>query len=362
MCLLNSVFNFKLFIMKNKAFVNFKNLISKDKSLSIELGNLFGRQGTGFVVVKDIPNFPQARENLLKKGYELLNQPKESLDHLRSKSEKYYVGYSDTPFVTDDGAKHKMMNSFVARSISDTCKSDVHKDFEEGFKNIWPSEKFKESFTSVGKIISECQHNLFRHLCVYIDNHIQGFYEKNHNEAINQIDVVSRLINYFPPENFASYMNNRTWDGWHTDYGYITAITHPMFFNKKAERTKIQFTCLQVMDRAGNSHEVKIEENDLLLITSNASLIFSGGLIPATPHVVKLEEEMPLNLSRVTMATFFQPNPDYIMNIPNGKSFEEIHKGTHYMNEYFENGITYQSYSDKLLDFLISRKNEKKNI
>ena len=348
--------------MKGKAIINFKNLISKEKSISSELGNLFSRQGTGFVVVKDIPNFDKARDNLLRKGYELLNQPKEKLDPLRSKSEKYYVGYSDTPFVTDDGMKHKMMNSFVARSISDTCKSNIHKDFEEGFRNIWPSENFKNIYVTLGKIISECQHNVFRHLCVYIDGNLPGFFDKYYNNSIEQIDVVSRLINYFPPENFANSMVNRTWDGWHTDYSYLTAITHPMFFNKSQTKTDLKFTCLQVMDRAGNAHEVKIEENDLIIIASNASLIFSGGLIPATPHVVKLENEMPLNLSRVTIATFFQPNPDFILRIPNGKSFEEIHKGTHHMNEYFENGITYQSYSDKLLDFLISRQKSKKNI
>ena len=114
--------------------IQFENLLRQDKGISNFIGNLFSRKGSGFVIVKNIPNYTHLRREILQSGFELMTGPKNKLDILRSNSSKYYVRYSDTPFVTDDGQKHIMQTSFVARPTSDTLKSSIYPDFEKGIK------------------------------------------------------------------------------------------------------------------------------------------------------------------------------------------------------------------------------------
>jgi isopenicillin N synthase-like dioxygenase len=109
------------------------------------------------------------------------------------------------------------------------------------------------------------------------------------------------------------------------------------------------------MDRMGRASEVVMPEDGLLVLPSNAMMILSGGLIPATAHQVMAGPGVPMHAHRTTLASFFQPQPDYPMAIPGGRSLAEIKAGSFHMSDFFEEGLTYGTYSDRLLDYLLTR-------
>lgn len=337
--------------------LDFSILVDNPLMVAKRIEYLFGQQGLGYCLITNIPKYDDLRSKLLEMGHKLLVKPKDELAYLRSKSKDFYVGYSDTPFVTDDGVMHTMHTSFVARPIKDSVNAPDKPELEQGLSNIWPQDdEFLTVFQEFGRIIATCQLELFKSISAWLETKIDGFFESTCNNIVKDHDVVSRLIDYHPVENYRKDGNDVIWDGWHTDYGLITALTHPIYWNEACTRVVCPKTCLWIKDRKGRQHEISISENDLVLIPSNAFLFLSGGLIPPTAHLIKLNQGIPKNLYRTTMATFFQPQPNYCLSIPSGLTFDEIKKDTFHMADFFEDNISFGAYSDRLLDYLISRK------
>jgi isopenicillin N synthase-like dioxygenase len=337
--------------------LDFSTLADNHPKVAEQIDRLLGPNGLGYCVITNIPKYDALRSKLLEMGHQLLIKPKDELAYLRSKSEDFYVGYSDNPFVTDDGIMHTMHTSFVARPLQETSIAPDKPELEQGLSNIWPkNDEFSTVFQEFGRIIAMCQLELFKSINKWLEKKVYGFLESACNNIIKDYDVVSRLINYHPVEDFTKDSDDITWDGWHTDYGLITALTHPTYWDAAGTRIICPKTCLWIKDRQGKSHEILISESDLVLIPSNSFLFLSGGLIPPTAHLIKISQGMPRNLYRTTIATFFQPQPSYCMSIPGGRTFDEIKKSTFHMSDFFEDGISFGAYSDRLLDYLISRK------
>lgn len=217
-----------------------------------------------------------------------------------------------------------MFCSFTARNLRNTVQYPRCPDMERDYENVWPTTlpNFKENFLSLGQMINSCQLNVLRHMSLYltkIDSSFNNRFHKDFGEVINH-DSYGRLITYFPPENYIHEKegDQYIWDDWHTDYSMLTALTFPLYFNKSGEIYPNKFSSLCLKNRQGKEVETYYEENELAIICSNALSILSGGNILVTPHSVRINKKIPLNLFRINLATFFQPNYDYVMNIPKG--------------------------------------------
>ncbi|MFM7204624.1 MAG: hypothetical protein ACKO6N_27950 [Myxococcota bacterium] len=175
--------------------------------------------------------------------------------------------------------------------------------------------------------------------------------------VVNNPDASSTPLAFFNvcPHKAGREDNDRTWDGWHTDYSLLTALTHPLYWDAHGERIDCPQTSLWIKDRTGSAHEVVMPEDSLLVLPSNAMMILSGGLIPATAHQVLAGQGVPRYAHRSTLASFFQPQPDFPLAIPGGRSLAEIKAGSYHMSDFFEEGLTYGTYSDRLLDYLLTR-------
>ena len=322
---------------------------------TIELvAHLLGGSGPGYCLIHDIPDYVRLRSSLLKMGHELLLQPKERLRPLRSESEEFYVGYSDTPFVTDDGVAHTKHTSFVARPLRDSVVAPELPVLERGLVNRWPDDpQFCAVFKDLGRVIARCELLLFKLLCEWLGIRHHTFSQEVGRPLAECHDIVLRLINYFPSIGVGD--DARTWDGWHTDYGLLTALTHPVYWDVDGERINCPRTSLWVKDRAGTASEVTMPEDCLLVLPSNAMMILSGGLIPTTAHQVVAGEGVPRSAHRTTLASFFQPQPGFPMAIPGGLSLADIKAGSFHMSDFFETGLTFGTYSDRLLDYLLTR-------
>lgn len=336
------------------ATIDFLPLLDASPETIEHLAYLLGGQGPGYCLIQNIPEFAHLRASLLKQGHALLTQPSAHLQRLKSDSEAFYVGYSDTPFVTDDGVSHRLHTSFVARPLRESVVAPGQPALELGLRNRWPDDPaFRAVFTTLGSLIARCEQLVFKGLMPWLDARLSPFLPSTGPSLAEHHDVVLRLINYFPSAGLEG--NDRTWDGWHTDYSLLTALTHPLYWGSHGERIDCHQTSLWVMDRMGRASEVVMPEDGLLVLPSNAMMILSGGLIPATAHQVMAGPGVPMHAHRTTLASFFQPQPDFPMAIPGGRSLAEIKAGSFHMSDFFEEGLTYGTYSDRLLDYLLTR-------
>jgi len=346
--------------------IDFQNLTSQSYDLSSDIEKAFGLNGLGFAVITNIPSYPEYRKKVLASGYKLTHEPEEVIKSISKPEIHNAIGFDDIPFITKGDKVNKMFCSFTARNLRNSLIYPSHPEMERDHSNVWPNSlpKFKENFLHLGKLINSCQANLLRHMSNYITQCDSSFNNKLANDFKDEIkqDSYSRLITYFPPDK---YIHERegdkyVWDDWHTDYSLLTALTHPLYFTKEGEVYPSGHSSLNIKDRQGNPHEVVYEENELAIQASDALFILSGGRLLATPHSVRISKKMPLNLFRINLAVFFQPNYNYIMNIPGGEEFKDIIKKDpmkfEFENAPFKNGMDYGKYFEDSLDYLLSRK------
>ncbi len=335
--------------------INFKNLI-ENKIMKNEIKNAFGNKGTGYVLIKGIPKFDELRQKVLKSGFNLAHQPKELLNSITKPEIDYSIGWDVSTFITEHDQKHSMFNSFTARCLRESLVYPKNKNLEKSHANVWPNIKnFKEDYTEFGKLIAKCQLELLRH----IDGYSNDFININvYKDLKDDHDAYNRLIIYNPIDNFPNKSAD-TWDGWHTDYSALTALVHPMYFEKNGDRFDCKYTCLNVINRNGEKITTQFDENDLLIQASDTIFILTGGEIAPTPHAVKLPKEMPKDKFRIQFATFFQPNYNYVMNIPNNMDYDDIIKkdplGLPYKTCHFKNNWEFADFYENSLNYLLNR-------
>jgi len=81
---------------------------------------------------------------------------------------------------------------------------------------------------------------------------------------------------------------------------------------------------LIVEDRKNNFHDLKYEEDEVLVQTGDAAFFISGGNIISTPHCVKISDGIPEDIYRATFVNFFDPPYDYKLFLPDGISINEM--------------------------------------
>lgn len=334
--------------------IKFKDLIN-NKLLKNEIKNAFSNTGTGYVLIKGIPKFNELRNKVLKSGYFLAHQPKTVLDSISKPDIDYSIGWDVSTFITEHDQRHSMFNSFTARCLKESLVYPKNKEMEKAHKNVWPDiPNFKEDFVEFGKLIANCQLEVLKHIDMYLNESISC---NVYNSLKNDHDAYNRLIIYNPIEKFNT--SNDTWDGWHTDYSALTALVHPMYFEKTGEIFPCKNTCINIINRKGEKSVAEFDEEDLYIQASDTIFILTGGEIPPTPHAVKIQKDMPKNKFRIQFATFFQPNYNYVMNIPNNMSYDDIIKkdplGLPYKTCNFKNGWDFGDFYENSLNYLLDR-------
>lgn len=322
--------------------VDYNKIMSKETNLNEEIHNAFGRDGLGLLVIKNIPNYPEKREKILKKGLDLSQLSEEKLLALEKPKANYHVGWGKGKSYTENDYEY-LCSHFYSRSTVDGLKCKDDPELEENYKNIWPKENdvpgFKNSFIEMGTLMTNVQINMLPHLDKYLQKVFMGYSGSTFTSFSHSHDSVSRLIIYHPSNSLPKEVlqsskgesAKKNWAGWHRDFGLLTVLTHPMYFtfNEKNNNlckigsNKIK-SGLLVEDRKNKIHDIVFSEDEVALQTGDASFILSGGNLIATPHAVKITSGIPENVYRVTMVNFFEPHYDYIMNLPENTTQREI--------------------------------------
>jgi len=292
----------------------------------------FGRDKLGLIVIKNIPGYIEKREKLLKQGFLLANLREEVLKKYERKEANYHIGWSKARAYTD-GDIEELTGHFYARIKTDHLIIPSEPETEKLFTNIWPQElpSFKEDFLSLGEVIFESQNLLMKHIDSYISHKAKHIYPNKSFEntfsriSMKENDLIGRLIVNFPA-NQAKTKEFNNWIGWHRDFGCITGLNRAMYFKPSGEPYKGVKSGLLIRNKDNIIIDLSFEEDEIALQAGDASFMLSGGIITATPHSVKITNDIPRDVFRVTYVNFLEPAYEFTMKLPFELSPEELFK------------------------------------
>ncbi|MEW5319135.1 MAG: hypothetical protein WDW38_010305 [Sanguina aurantia] len=121
-----------------------------------------------------------------------------------------------------------------------------------------------------------------------------------------------RLINYLPVDQPDESREQLCWRSWHTDFGGLTAISAPMYFD---DASGGRIPCpdsgagLYVKHADGTEVHAPIPDNGVLFLAGDALQDATGGAVRATPHLVRaVAGPAACTTHRAVFVLFLQPN------------------------------------------------------
>nr|VFK13996.1 MAG: hypothetical protein BECKLFY1418C_GA0070996_100524 [Candidatus Kentron sp. LFY] len=345
--------------------IDFNTLISTENEVDSSdiIENAFGLDGFGGIIVTNVPNFRKIREKALSNIYNLSQEPKEVLAAITKSdlSTLHEVGWHERKMNSAFGKSSKKFVSFFSRYPVETVIFPQDPCFEKENENIWPMTipRFKEDLIKLNMLLTPALLGLLRHFDKHLSGKIDNYKQDKFTDSFfDHYGHQNRLIAYSPLDEFESDIEDQyNWDNWHTDFGLMGTVTHPIYFTKQGEIYELDSTAYSLKDRHGQEHEGVFSEDEFMITAGDAMFIESAGYIPATPHTVEISPEIPRNIYRTQSVSFFEPQMNYRMDIPTGESFEEIierdpSKYDHRGIDEFKDGCYYKEFIDDLLEFL----------
>lgn len=339
---------------------DYNDLMDKNINLKKKVEEAYGLNGYGAAVIKNIPNFKEMRTRVLENMFKLSKEPDSVLEKIRKRDVVDPIGWNEDEFSSPDGKASKKFKSFLARYPNETIIYPKDPKLVQDSTNVWPStiKNFREDFVNINNFISSALFGLIRQFDNYLVDKIGPKFSLEKDLTNNYVNA-NRMIVYEPLDNFNIDVAN--WDHWHTDFGILTSVTHPLYFDKLGKPVELPYSSFWIKNRYGEEFECKYDKNDLLVQIADSAFILTGGFVPTTPHSVKANINCPRDLYRVNLVTFFENNYNYKMKIPTNETFKEIIEKDPLKYYYrhvdsFKNGIDYKEFTDLSLKYLLKTK------
>nr|VFK38063.1 MAG: hypothetical protein BECKTC1821D_GA0114238_100343 [Candidatus Kentron sp. TC] len=345
--------------------IDFDSLVSTDikDNLYESVEKAFGLDGFGGVIITNAPGFRETREKVLRNMYRLSREPREVLEAIAKTdaSGLHETGWSERKMNSPFGKSSNKFVSFYSRYPNETVVFPEDPEFEKGNENVWPVTipEFRQDLMDLNKLLASPLLGLLKYFDRYLSGRIDGDKQgKFVGSFLNHHSCHHRLIAYTPLDEFDTDTEDQyLWDNWHTDFGLMGTVTHPIYLTRQGEMRQLDETAYVLKDRRGREHRGVFSEDEFMITAGDAMFIESAGYIPATPHTVRISEGMPKDLYRIQSVCFFDPHMNYRMNIPTGESFGEIIERDpsgydHRVMDDFQGGCYYKEFLDGLLRFL----------
>ena len=138
--------------------LDFKLLSDSSFDFAAEIQEAFGPDGLGLLTVKNVPDFPTLRQNLLPLAARLAQLPDEVKTEYEDPESTYNFGWSCGKETLENGAPDTRKGSFYANPLCDRPSEDPSEISAEPAycrPNIWPKEvpELEGAFKALGKII-----------------------------------------------------------------------------------------------------------------------------------------------------------------------------------------------------------------
>lgn len=325
--------------------IEYEDLIS-DKDLSQMIIDAYGANSVGALAIRGIPNWLDMCHQTLPLAHSLAKLPKEELDKLEDEASMYNAGWSlgkekmgDTP----DFAKA----SFYFNPLVDDPSPELREEYPWALPaNKWPDEAsiphFKDRCKELGSVMKEVAVHLARHIDKLLVAQVPGYQAGLfHNAMDASIKAKSRLLYYFPIQPDADASKDATqgapktktdnWIAWHNDSGFLTCLASEIFVDhetgERIPNPEPETAGLWIADREGVETKIFIPGDAMGIQIGECLQVLSGGLLVATPHMVRGCKVTP-NVARISLPCFVDTPPTFPMCAPSGCTREDVFRHT----------------------------------
>lgn len=182
----------------------YEELLDETSDLTDKIAQAYGPEGYGICIVKNIPNYPQLRAELLPLASKLGQLPKEKLEKLEFPQHFYAVGWSHgkEKFL---GQRDFSKGSFYGNPQYDNIYPEGVEPPKEGdacAPNVWPKEDIPElehAFKKLGCFIVDVGLLLTKHIDKYLAKKLPTYEQGKMTRIIRDSKCCkARLLHYFP--------------------------------------------------------------------------------------------------------------------------------------------------------------------
>ncbi|KAJ3213851.1 hypothetical protein HK099_007166 [Clydaea vesicula] len=318
--------------------LDYNDLLNPNADLNSLIDKAFGNKtgSLGVCLVKNVPDLPLLRKNLLLLASEFTKLPSQTINKYVHQQSTYSFGWSHGKEIMNgkpDFAKGSYYNN-PTYEIPPSSKDPeyVKSNPFYGHQNIWPNQELPQlqpAFMDLGKKIVDVGILLAKHCDKFINKDLSTKKDLITNAIEKSETHKARLLHYFPitPEDVKETSDGGNLDSWcglHVDHSMLTGLTSAMFVDESIypfeEKDKsspemkdiLKTAGLYIKDRDDHYIKVNIPADCLAFQIGEAAQVASNGLFISTPHLVK-GASAPF-LARNTFAVFMQPNIDYKLN------------------------------------------------
>ena len=124
-----------------------------------------------------------------------------------------------------------------------------------------------------------------------------------------------RALYYFPKTELTE--DEDGWCGWHNDHCLLTGLIPGRFFDVKKQEEGASpdpDAGLYICTRSGQVIKPTPPKNAMLFQIGETAQIISGGVLRATPHMVRPPHST--GFARTTLPLFMQPGHDFVLKMP----------------------------------------------
>lgn len=214
--------------------------------LTAEIERAFGVDGAGFLTVRNVPGYAEARSRLLPLSKKFADLP----DEVKEKyvlSDAYYAfgwshGKEKLQALPDYSKGSFYANPQYDRPIDDEQIIAKYPSFIH--PNIWPTEELPEleiAFKELGQIIVNVGKLVARQADKFVHSKCPTYPEHSLENIIDtSYCCKARLLHYFPIKQdgtgpMVESKDNEfsSWCGWHNDHGSLTGLTSALYLDEK---------------------------------------------------------------------------------------------------------------------------------
>jgi len=303
------------------------------KDLTDDILRAYGPGGVGILFVRGVPGLAEAREALLPLARRVALLPEEVLRKYECERAFYGVGWSRGK-EKFNGKPDMAKGSFYANPLFDEpAQGDaaVLEKYPVATPNVWPAEvpELEGAFKRLGRMVHETAKPVVQQIDKLVagvrPGHTTALYDKTFTESRF---TVSRLLHYY---GISEEDGVGEWCGWHNDNSTITGLVPAMWLEEESglPAAPQAGAGLFVEGRGGAQVPVPARKDCLGFQIGESAQILSGGVVHATPHMVRGHVSKPgePKVCRETFATFIQPQWDGELAPPPGVAYDGIFRG-----------------------------------
>eukprot|EP00730_Choanoeca_flexa_P015394 TRINITY_DN705_c0_g1_i1.p1 TRINITY_DN705_c0_g1~~TRINITY_DN705_c0_g1_i1.p1 ORF type:complete len:354 (+),score=52.23 TRINITY_DN705_c0_g1_i1:53-1114(+) len=338
--------------------------LQKGVDLCAQIKEAYGEDGLGIMAITNVPNLEECRERALAHSFSLGQLSKETL--AKYEVPPYYQrGWSCGQEKMKDGTPDFNKGSFYFNPVRDSFHNPQGAEDYPTFygTNVWPTTELGSSFETDLKTCSKLMIDVAKLVARQCDNYVRQELKSAFLHSLEAILTESqhpaaRLLHYFArsDNDEAGLSASDGWCGWHNDHGTLTALLPALYQDSKSGDiipNPDPEAGLYIKNRKGDVVKAKPPSGCLLVQMGETAQIHTGGILKATPHMVRAVSKP--NVARATMAVFTEPGHGYAMSLPTSRTqaealrCEHLPEGVPTLESRWQEGISFGDFGNKTI-------------